>query len=272
MGVKHDFECNCRGDAAKPNRTSVITAPQQVIVHLKTPDYTARQHRFVVPTFREKAEAVRNLLARHADTLTRRRNCPCIVVSGCRDGWTTGREHGVRILPSRWQILVAVDVVLPRFVSLLRVTVEFGPSGVAGAHESRHFIGDRASAGEVLGHSRRWLTALSWDDAAECLSWADENQASTREMVAWRRMNLPDGSPDADDDADSEFPARGGNSDDPQADAQAEGFEAAEHAGEDDAEANDHFDEPDDDGKLPDSGNSRMPKVGAAGVLLGCRG
>lgn len=38
--------------------------------------------------------------------------------------------------------------------------------------------------------SLKWshfYTALTWDDAAECLQWADENQATVAEMKAWRR-------------------------------------------------------------------------------------
>jgi hypothetical protein len=38
---------------------------------------------------------------------------------------------------------------------------------------------------------KKWshfLSALTWDDAEECLSWANENQASRREMVAFRKM------------------------------------------------------------------------------------
>lgn len=30
--------------------------------------------------------------------------------------------------------------------------------------------------------------ALNWDDAAECLSWANENEATIAEMKAWRRL------------------------------------------------------------------------------------
>lgn len=30
--------------------------------------------------------------------------------------------------------------------------------------------------------------ALAWEDAAECLAWANENQATIAEMKAWRRM------------------------------------------------------------------------------------
>ena len=33
-----------------------------------------------------------------------------------------------------------------------------------------------------------YLFALTWEDAPECLAWANENKASRREMVAWRRM------------------------------------------------------------------------------------
>lgn len=33
-----------------------------------------------------------------------------------------------------------------------------------------------------------FYTALNWDDAAECLQWAEENQATVAEMKAWRRV------------------------------------------------------------------------------------
>lgn len=39
----------------------------------------------------------------------------------------------------------------------------------------------------------RWshfYAALNWDDAAECLQWADEMQATVAEMKAWRRAQL----------------------------------------------------------------------------------
>lgn len=38
--------------------------------------------------------------------------------------------------------------------------------------------------------SLKWshfYVALNWDDAAECLQWADENEATVSEMRAWRR-------------------------------------------------------------------------------------
>lgn len=34
--------------------------------------------------------------------------------------------------------------------------------------------------------------ATTWDDAEECLRWADENQASVAEMKAWRRSRHPE--------------------------------------------------------------------------------
>lgn len=33
-----------------------------------------------------------------------------------------------------------------------------------------------------------FYVALTWTDSAECLGWADENQATIAEMKAWRRM------------------------------------------------------------------------------------
>ncbi|RMG32862.1 MAG: hypothetical protein D6725_16800 [Planctomycetota bacterium] len=33
-----------------------------------------------------------------------------------------------------------------------------------------------------------FYVALNWDDAAECLAWAEENRATVAEMRAWRRM------------------------------------------------------------------------------------
>lgn len=46
--------------------------------------------------------------------------------------------------------------------------------------------------GDVRGEYRRlkwshFYAALNWDDAAECLQWADEMQATIAEMKAWRR-------------------------------------------------------------------------------------
>src|SRR3954447_26418874 len=32
-----------------------------------------------------------------------------------------------------------------------------------------------------------FYAALNWDDAPECLQWADENQSTVAEMKAWRR-------------------------------------------------------------------------------------
>lgn len=34
-----------------------------------------------------------------------------------------------------------------------------------------------------------FYVARGWDDAEECLAWAEENQARVSEMIAWRRMN-----------------------------------------------------------------------------------
>ena len=39
--------------------------------------------------------------------------------------------------------------------------------------------------------SLKWshfYVALNWDDAPECLAWAEENQATVAEMKAWRRL------------------------------------------------------------------------------------
>lgn len=39
-------------------------------------------------------------------------------------------------------------------------------------------------------HFLRWshfYAAIDWDDAAECLDWAEETQATVAEMKAWRR-------------------------------------------------------------------------------------
>ncbi len=39
----------------------------------------------------------------------------------------------------------------------------------------------------------RWshfYVALNWDNAPECLQWADENEATVAEMKAWRRLQL----------------------------------------------------------------------------------
>lgn len=45
-----------------------------------------------------------------------------------------------------------------------------------------------------------YLTAFVWPDAEECLDWAEENEASIREMKAWRRaVHGEDLTADADD-------------------------------------------------------------------------
>lgn len=58
--------------------------------------------------------------------------------------------------------------------------------------------------------------ALNWDDAPEALAWANENQASVKEMTAWRRMqNGEDLTAPEDEDCDDpepEFRTRVSNS------------------------------------------------------------
>lgn len=48
-------------------------------------------------------------------------------------------------------------------------------------------FGDVSDAYPNLKFSH-FRVATAWDDAAECLVWANENQASVREMQVWRRM------------------------------------------------------------------------------------
>ncbi|GIX03318.1 MAG: hypothetical protein KatS3mg113_0324 [Planctomycetaceae bacterium] len=48
-----------------------------------------------------------------------------------------------------------------------------------------------------------FYAALNWDDAAECLQWAEEQQATVAEMRAWRRMQRgEDLSQPAEDEAE----------------------------------------------------------------------
>lgn len=47
-----------------------------------------------------------------------------------------------------------------------------------------------AGEGRKLYPGLNWIHfhwALHWDDCAECLQWAYENQATPNEMMAWRR-------------------------------------------------------------------------------------
>jgi hypothetical protein len=54
-------------------------------------------------------------------------------------------------------------------------------------------------------HFKHCREALTWEDAPECLLWADENDASAAEMKAWRRMQngedltVDSDSPETDD-------------------------------------------------------------------------
>lgn len=48
-----------------------------------------------------------------------------------------------------------------------------------------------------------FYAALNWDDAAECLQWADEMQATVAEMKAWRRAQRGE---DLTEQADGEVP------------------------------------------------------------------
>jgi hypothetical protein len=45
-----------------------------------------------------------------------------------------------------------------------------------------------------------FYTALTWDDAAECLQWANEMQASIAEMKAWRRAQRGENLQEAGDE------------------------------------------------------------------------
>lgn len=57
-----------------------------------------------------------------------------------------------------------------------------------------------------------FYVALNWDDASECLAWADENGATVAEMKAWRRMQHGEDltvDPDDDDDLQAEGQAEG---------------------------------------------------------------
>lgn len=60
---------------------------------------------------------------------------------------------------------------------------------------SRETITQRRSVWETFADCKsiyklswsHFLAAVSWDAAAECLQWADENKASVSQMKAWRR-------------------------------------------------------------------------------------
>lgn len=82
----------------------------------------------------------------------------------------------------------------------------------------------------------RWshfYAALTWDDAAECLAWAQDNEATVAEMKAWRRMqhgeNLLEDAEDEQSSGAAEVPHGCGTS--PSAARRpASDFEAADHA------------------------------------------
>ena len=55
-----------------------------------------------------------------------------------------------------------------------------------------------------------FYVALTWSDSAECLAWAEENQATVAEMKAWRRMqNGEDLTVEAEADLDVNSSAAG---------------------------------------------------------------
>ncbi len=47
--------------------------------------------------------------------------------------------------------------------------------------------------------------ALNWDDASECLSWANDNEATIAEMKAWRRLQHGEDMTQRSGDEDSQF-------------------------------------------------------------------
>jgi hypothetical protein len=58
-------------------------------------------------------------------------------------------------------------------------------------------------------HKLKWshfYSALNWDDAVECLLWAEENEATVAEMKAWRRARRGE---DLNEPADDELFAAG---------------------------------------------------------------
>lgn len=62
--------------------------------------------------------------------------------------------------------------------------------------------------GDVRGQYQtlKWshfYVALNWDNAPECLQWADENGATVAEMKAWRRLQLGEDLTAPADDTDS---------------------------------------------------------------------
>ncbi|MBX3450583.1 MAG: hypothetical protein KF777_13530 [Planctomycetaceae bacterium] len=66
--------------------------------------------------------------------------------------------------------------------------------------------------GDVSNHydSLKWshfYSAINWDDAAECLQWANDTQATVAEMKAWRRAQRGEDLTEAADDFQSDLAA-----------------------------------------------------------------
>lgn len=60
------------------------------------------------------------------------------------------------------------------------------PESIAARRRVFETFGDVRESYAALDFSH-FRAAVAWDDAAECLSWANEHEASYREMEAWRR-------------------------------------------------------------------------------------
>jgi len=73
-----------------------------------------------------------------------------------------------------------------------RTDADFGNLiGLSGdqVYQRRRVWESFADVSDQFGHLRwsHFYVALNWDDAMDCLQWADETEASVAEMKAWRR-------------------------------------------------------------------------------------
>lgn len=74
-----------------------------------------------------------------------------------------------------------------------RTDADFGSSiGLSGdqVYQRRRVWETFADVKDQYSHLKwsHFYVALTWQDSAECLAWAEENQATVAEMKAWRRL------------------------------------------------------------------------------------
>ncbi len=105
------------------------------------------------------------------------------IIDGCRQAlsqcsWEVGRYA------SEWKRLGRTDAELAGLVSLSPDQLSQRRTVWETFADVRHLY-----PGLTFTH---FYVAARWDDAAECLQWASENDATVREMVAWRRLVKPE--------------------------------------------------------------------------------